>query len=321
VLRFNAKSNGATYDVLAHPFTTLAVTLAGPTSDYASAVKYPIQGLGALGTLTAVGADFVYTFPAPIPADATGTYAVGMEASLDVTLLPPRSYSPNNPIAYVAVTDPAPVPRRAVVERAKCNSCHVELAAHGGTAKSPDYCVLCHSPGKVNDQQVSRFQVPTTVASSMNFKVMVHKIHRGTKLTKQPYVLGGAPAPSPTTPSGNPIDFGKVRFPGNTVACWACHASTSYMLPLPKGQVPTRMTQVLSCNDGAPNPAAYCASRSAGPETFLSPAGAACAACHDSSGAEAHVRVMVGSDGTETCETCHGVGKQWDVQTVHVLPP
>jgi len=162
--------------------------------------------------------------------------------------------------------------------------------------------------------------VPATVAPTVNFKAMVHKIHRGDQLA-QGYVLGAFPGPSPALPGGTPVDFGKVRFPGKTNACWACHAGTSYMLPLPAGLLPTKMSQTLTCNDASPNPALYCASRSVTAESFLSPIGAACTACHDKPSTTAHAQSMTAPNGTEACETCHGIGKQWDVQVVHVLQP
>jgi OmcA/MtrC family decaheme c-type cytochrome len=173
----------------------------------------------------------------------------------------------------------------------------------------------------VNDLRVSRFEVPTTIAPSVNFKVMVHKIHRGEKLVRQPYVLGGFPAPTPAKPGGTPIDFGTVRFPGKTNACWSCHAGTSYLLPLPAGLAPTKTSQSLVCNDATQNPAGYCASRSVGTETFMAPIGAACTACHDSDATATHARVMTAQDGSESCATCHGSGKPWDVQIVHALQP
>ena len=146
VLHFSITQNTQPLDILANPLTGMAVTLAGPTTDYAEAepTQYTIQGTGASGTLALDGAvgSYVYTFPAPMPASATGTYAVGMEAYTQPTGSTNR-YAALNPVAYVAVTDPAPVPRREVVDRTKCNSCHYDLSEHGGIRKSPEYCVLC----------------------------------------------------------------------------------------------------------------------------------------------------------------------------------
>lgn len=324
ILHFTVTKNGQPLDILATPLSSLAVTQAGPTTDYADPepVTYAIQGSKPVGTLALDGAvgSYAYTFPAPIPATATGTYAVGMEGYLQPDPTKTARYASENPVAYVAVTDAVPVPRRQVVDRDKCNSCHTDLAAHGGGRKSPEYCVLCHNPNKVNDQRVARFEVPLTTAPSVNFKVMVHKIHRGEDLA-QGYVLGGFPGPTAANPAGTPVDFGTVAFPGNQKACWACHAGTSYMLPLPAGQLPTKTAQILSCADPTLDPTKYCTTRTVQSETFMAPVGAACTACHDKPATIAHAKVMTAPDGSESCETCHGLGKQWDVQAVHVLPP
>ena len=324
VLHFSVTENDQPLDILATPLPSLAVTLAGPTTDYASAspTLYVIQGTGAIGTLALDGTagSYAYTFPAPIPATATGTYAVGMEGYVEPDTMTGLRYAALNPVSYVAVTDAAPVPRRQVVDRDKCDSCHVDLSAHGGTRKSPEYCVLCHTPNAVDDQQVARLEVPMTTAPSINFKVLVHKIHRGAQLS-QGYVVGGDPGPTSSNPSGTPVDFGAVRYPGNQRACWACHAGTSYQLPLPAGLLPTKTEQVLACADPALDATTYCSNRTVQSESYLQPAGAACTACHDQPFNVAHAEVMTASDGTESCPTCHGPGAQFDVQSVHVLPP
>jgi OmcA/MtrC family decaheme c-type cytochrome len=325
VVHFTVTANGQPYDLLGTPLGGLAVTLAGPTIDYADAepTTYTMQGTGASGTLALDGSvgSYVYTFPAPIPATATGTYAVGMEGWIAAAAPATYRYAALNPVAYVAVTDPAPVPRRDVVDRNKCNACHTDLAAHGGIRKSPEYCVMCHTPNKVNDQRVARFEVPATTANSVNFKLMVHRLHRGNQLV-QGYVLGSYPPPTTANPGGTPVDFGTVTFPGNLEACWACHKSTSYMLPLPAGLLPTVTSETLACNDTPPlDPTKYCTNRSVASQTSLQPISTACTACHDAPATVAHAEVMTAPDGTESCATCHGPGAQWDVQAVHALPP
>ena len=58
---------------------------------------------------------------------------------------------------------------RDIVQTASCNECHSKLALHGGGRIDTKLCVTCHNPG-------------TTDANSGNtvdFKVMIHKIHRG----------------------------------------------------------------------------------------------------------------------------------------------
>lgn len=324
VVHFSVTKNGQALDILTTPLPWLAVTLAGPTTDYAQAtpVSYTIEsGAPAAGlAVEGVAGSYAFTFPAPIPASATGSYAVGMEGYLASSTPGGPVYAALNPVTYVAVTDSSPVPRRTVVERDKCNSCHFDLTAHGGTRKSPEYCALCHTPNKVGDQNVARYEVPSTVAPSVNLKVLVHKIHAGSRLS-QGYVVGADPSPSPGNPGGTPVDFGKVFFPGDLRACWACHASTSYLPPLSDGQLPTVTEEVLACTDATLDPASYCASRVVQSTQVMGPVGSACTACHDAKSTVAHAEVNAASDGSEACATCHGQGKQWDVQAVHALPP
>ncbi len=234
VIHFTVTQGGQPLDILQTPLPWLAVTMAGPTTDYASVSSYPVQGSGATGVLTSDGptGSYAYTLPSPVPASATGSYAMGMEGYVTYA---PSAGSPNqcgglpcisaalNPVTYVAVTDPTPTPRRTVVELDRCNSCHADLLAHGGTRRSPEYCVMCHNPNAVDDQDAPRFEVPSTLAPSVNFKVLVHKIHRGSDLA-QGYVLGADPAPTPANPAGTQVDFGQALFPGDQRACWACHA-------------------------------------------------------------------------------------------------
>ena len=71
---FTVTENGAAHDILASPLSRLAVTVAGPTTDYASYFQETIQGNGATGTLTQSGqpGTYLYVFPSPMPASATG---------------------------------------------------------------------------------------------------------------------------------------------------------------------------------------------------------------------------------------------------------
>jgi OmcA/MtrC family decaheme c-type cytochrome len=324
VLHFAVTQNGVPLDLLAAPLPWLAATLAGPTTDYAQAEPQivTIENGHAPPDLVQDGAvgSYAFTFPSAMPPPATGSYAVGMEGYLQPSGPGGPVYAALNPVAYVAVTDPTPTPRRTVVERGKCNSCHYDLLAHGGTRKSPEYCVLCHTPNQVDAEDAPRFEVPTTTVRSLNFKVLVHKVHRGSTLA-QGYVVGGDPGPTPAAPGGTPIDFGKVRFPGDLKACWACHASTSYLPPLPSALLPTVAEEVLACTDATLNPNAYCANRVTQSQSLLSPISAACTACHDAPSSVAHAQANTAPGGDEACVVCHGPGQPWDAQGVHTLPP
>ncbi|MCC6555936.1 MAG: OmcA/MtrC family decaheme c-type cytochrome [Polyangiaceae bacterium] len=318
---FTVTQDGIPVDILATPLTRLVVTVGGPTADYAGYWQHTIQGSGASGTITSEGnGAFRYTFPAPMPAAATGTYAVGMEGYIQPGGSSGPRFAAENPVVYAAVTDPAPVPRRAIVDDAQCDRCHRDLQAHGGGRKSADYCAICHNPNNVNDDRVARFESSTILVESVAMPAMIHRIHMGEELT-QPYVLGGNPAPTKANPAGNPIDFREVRYPGDRRACWACHTAESHDLPLPLGLLPSR-TQMLECiEDPAADADGYCDLRQVKSETLLPAATAACTGCHDAPEVLAHAQTNTAASGVEACSTCHGPGKDSDVQAVHALDP
>ena len=319
-LVFSVQQNGAPLDLLATPLPSLAVTVAGPTTDYATFWQQTIQGTGATGTLALAGTTgtYTYTFPAPMPASATGTYAFGLEGY--VLGSTGAELGALNPVAFAAVTDPAPVPRRKVVDVAQCNSCHLQLSAHGGSRQEAQYCSFCHNPNKANDQRVARFEVPATTAQSVDFKVFIHKIHMGDALTQQPYTLGAYPPPSPTNPAGTPTDFGTVAYPGNPSACTACHAGPTYLLPLGASVQPS-LSEVLACEDANPNPLDYCVDRVVSASVYTPPTTAVCTACHDAPATVAHAQTNTTASGAEACATCHGPGAAYDVQLVHAPAP
>jgi OmcA/MtrC family decaheme c-type cytochrome len=317
---FRVEQNGAPLNILATPLNSLRVTIAGPTSDYATYWQHTIQGSGATGTLIAEGENFRYTFPAMMPATAAGTYAFGLEGYVQPGgPTGPRIAAPN-PISFAAVTDAAPEPRRTVVSQEQCNSCHLQLGAHGGSRIEVQYCAFCHNPNNVNDDRVERFENKTVDVHSVDLAVMVHRIHMGEELS-QPYVLGGNPTPTKANPAGTPVDFGEVRYPGDRNACWTCHAGATYTLPLSAKLLPKK-TQVLTCiEDPAADVDNYCDLRTVASEKLIAPETAACTGCHDAPYVVAHAETMTSASGIEACATCHGPGADFDVQVVHAPLP
>lgn len=316
---FNVQQNGAPLNILMTPLTRLNVTIAGPTTDYATYWQHTIQGTGASGTLAIDGTNYRYTFPAAMPAAASGTYAFGLEGYVQPGGTGPRFAAPN-PLVFAPVTDAVAQPRREIVSQAQCNHCHLQLSAHGGQRIEVQYCALCHQPTNVNDERVERFENKTVVAQSVDLAVMIHRIHTGEALS-QPYVLGGNPTPTKANPAGTPIDFGEVRYPGDRNACWTCHTGPTYMLPLNSNLLPKR-TQTLTCaEDPAADADSYCDQRLVLSEKLLPPETAACTGCHDAPYVMAHAETNTNATGIEACATCHGPGAEFDVQKVHAPLP
>jgi len=67
---------------------------------------------------------------------------------------------------------------RDIVKTESCNGCHDKLAIHGGGRTETQLCVTCHNPGSIDANS----------GNTVDFKVMVHKIHRGAQL---PSVIDG----------------------------------------------------------------------------------------------------------------------------------
>ena len=318
---FSVTQNGQPLDILATPMARLVAILAGPTTDYGTFVSNTIQGTGATGTLTAEGGNFRYTMASAVPVMATGSYAIGMEGFIQPLGASGPRFAAFNPVKYIAVTDPAPVPRREIVDNQLCTNCHYQLAEHGGQRINPEYCVFCHNPNQAGDERIARFEGTTVEAPSLDMRHFIHRIHTGEELAQQPYILGGNPTPTKANPAGTPIDFGEVRFPGDRKACWTCHKGTSYMLPLPDGGLPSKLQTLTCVEDPAADADAYCDQRIVEKETFLWPETSACTGCHDSKAAVAHAQTNTTESGAEACATCHGPGRDFDVQRVHQPAP
>jgi OmcA/MtrC family decaheme c-type cytochrome len=300
--------------------STLQFTMAGPTTDY---------GYTMFGTATTPGyvtesalkatcnssGPCTYTFTNAIPATATGTYTIGGEARMTVTVFPGTTSQQSvtegapNPVVNFSVDGSPVTPRRTVVALGNCNNCHVALSEHGSLRNNPEYCVLCHNPSNTDASERSSAVVAadkSNPAQGINFSLLVHRIHDGVNAAsdaggpKYPYVVVGF--------GGSHNDFSGVLFPAmspagqatDTQNCSLCHVNGSEQ-NLPIGLNPVQ------------DPEGWIQGATGNP---VQPTSAACSGCHVSKGESAHFLANTDSLG-ESCAVCHAAGAQFAVDAVH----
>jgi OmcA/MtrC family decaheme c-type cytochrome len=293
----------------------IGFVLAGPTSDYGytnfgadvTTHGYVAENPAPSAKCDA-GGTCTYTFAHAIPANAKGTFTIGIEGRRGITLMQGTTqeqatqYGAINKQIYFSVDGSKVTPRRQVVDTAKCNGCHVSLSLHGENRNQVEQCVLCHNPSE-NDG--ARRVVATNPADkalpnqSINFALMIHKIHTGEKMTTDfntSYTVVGF--------GGSHNDFSEVRYPAmgptgsvaDTAKCDMCHVNNS------EANFPIGKNDVLD-TQGRISPVAATTS--------------ACTACHQNLSALAHAVAQTDAKFGESCDVCHAVGKDFDVIKSH----
>lgn len=124
---------------------------------------------------------------------------------------------------------PAADLRRVSVSDANCAGCHdAERAGHGGSRVGVKVCLMCHTYDKSSTPRTD-ITKPTV---SVQFKVLIHKIHRGEDLESE-YITGGF---------GGDFDASEILFPGRLEKCTICHVSDAAVaLPLSEDALPTEV--------------------------------------------------------------------------------
>ena len=292
----------------------LALVMAGPTTDYGytsfgSGVTTPgyVSESPAATAQCDGGGTCTYTFTHSIPATATGTYAIGIEARRGSTLLPGTTqqmtseYGAINKVFYFSVDGSKVAPRRTVVDINKCNGCHSYLSLHGENRNQIEMCVLCHNPSENDSSTRSAATNPADKLlppQSVNFALMIHKIHTGEGLAafNQTYIIVGF--------GGSHNDFSDVRYPvmkptgevPDTAKCYMCHVNNSEaVFPIGKNNVLDTQGRI------SPVPATT----------------SACTACHGSLSALAHAVSQTDPKFGESCDVCHAAGTDFDVLKEH----
>ena len=313
-MTFRVTDNAGTPLASLSGLATVALATSGPTTDFTGAVRATLVGNGATGTVTGpdVEGNYGYTSSVTLPADAEGTWRVGMEMRRSVTLSSGETLNEaaQNPVALFSV-DGSPVKnRRTVVDQNNCAHCHgtfsVDFSIHGNLRNRVEYCVICHNPNATDyDRRRRAIDVGADpMDETITFKHLIHKIHTGENLEQTSYVVygfGSAPA------NFTAHDFSEIRFPGDRRDCGTCHTGGSQLLPLPDGLLPT-LQSIVDTSGGTAVEL---------PVGHTPPIQDACLACHDADDAAAHAETMTTVAGAEACNVCHEEGALVSVSDAH----
>jgi OmcA/MtrC family decaheme c-type cytochrome len=330
--------------------STISILIGGPiaggAAEYAfgtfGGTTFPLSQSVPAATLPDAQGNYTYTFTLPLPAQATGAWTAVLSgrrttATTHYDLATKRFSWPytgetvaetaDQVLAHVDVAvgrwaagDPPPAnARRAVVDQERCEACHRRLAFHGGTRNAVAGCLLCHTPERTDWNRR-----PKDVAGNVNlaatydgieeqsvhFKVMIERIHTGTRHgssatveTFRPYVIYGN--------GGNPFFFGYGTFPADLARCDRCHLDGTWRLD----------TLVADAGATVANETAtvsHAGTISHANDPVVGPMQASCTSCHANAFAMSHAERNT-VDGRETCVSCHGVNGQKSSDKVHGL--
>jgi OmcA/MtrC family decaheme c-type cytochrome len=200
----------------------VAYTTSSATGAVLGTIIRPDFELGGKATQVGPG-QYQYTFIAQAPAgfDPTVTTTVAVDGNRNQTAF-------NLGTSYAGATfnfvpnGSAVTVTRDVIRTQSCNTCHYDLAFHGGYAHGINMCVMCHQPQNAD---------PVT-GNTLDLKVFAHKLHMGSQL---PSVLGYTsgtttvpPAPYEVAGYMNIIsNFSTVIDPANPQRCEVCHSQTT----------------------------------------------------------------------------------------------
>lgn len=331
------------------------IMVSGPTNNYQRVIESQSDIL-AKSVKRAVGA-YTYTFAAPIPsaylaplndsndltegeltgqALVSGTYTVGIELRKDYQVGSSLLRDPGNVSADFLLGDATTLEPREVVTLANCNQCHTELRAHGENRDKITNCLLCHTAGA--EDRIATV-AGGTPGVTIDFKVMIHKIHAGRHL---PSVLGVAtnsngsrnydatPQPYEIVGYGNSInDFSDVNFP----------AWPAFYTPMPRDAGYTTLTSTqqslentmrggpIECDKchGDPDGSGPLAAPTQGDLIYSQPSIAACQSCHDDWNPAypytSNGSTMLAQLDNAACKDCHRVsGNTIDIVDAHRHP-
>jgi OmcA/MtrC family decaheme c-type cytochrome len=161
------------------------------------------------GAVTALGnGAYQYVFKTKASGfDPTATQTIGIYGSRNLTAYGLATYYASTTFNFVPNGSKV-THTRDVIETSSCNQCHEQLAAHGGSRRGVNLCVLCHTPQNIDPNS----------GLTVDFKFFIHKIHMGSQL---PSVVAGGKYVITTSFGVN--DYSSIVDPADPRRCAVCH--------------------------------------------------------------------------------------------------
>jgi OmcA/MtrC family decaheme c-type cytochrome len=258
-----------------------------------------------------------------LPPAANGSVAVAFQGRInEAGLRVPVA----NAVKYFAMSGNT-VDRRQVVSLEKCNACHGRfigytslttnnpgLGAHGANRNDPQVCVICHNGNNPLNGTVVAGGAVTRYAQSADFKNMIHRMHAEQEENYPVWPLVKSTKVNMTT-----------KYAG-LKNCNVCHVGDSHKQN--NSVLGTSVTYAVDTSIDSTNAAVT--DIDASDNLVVSPQASACASCHSSDNAKAHMANEGGAVfGTvtqgalaagavfESCEGCHAPGAMRPVDSVH----
>ncbi len=327
--------------------------VSGPTFNYQRVLPEVSDVLTA--SVRNADGSYTYSFATPIPAvyeppyndtpafgpgdgELTGqplldgTYTVGVYTTWDYTVDGASERDAGDATMDFLFGGAQTLAARDVVTQANCNRCHDDLSAHGAMRKNVTLCLLCHTSGSED-----RNTGGATPGESVDFRVMVHKIHSGKHL---PSVLGVGTNPNGTRDYTVPpkpyvlagfftVDYSDVGHPvmPNLVLPLPRDSGYSGLAPAEQAVEDLMRAGPADCNvcHGDPDGAGPAPPPAQGMLALSQPTRRACGSCHDDIDWDlpylANGMNMPPQDNDSLCRYCHPItGDELAVVDGHLHP-
>lgn len=251
------------------------------------------------GVLNAsVGGDlngYTYVYTLPTDGQAAGTGIVVMEGHPAAVIVPGQD-ADTLPVVgdtfEFAINEAAADTRRVQVDTSKCMACHDTLSIHGenrtvttnGDAGPNNIdvalCTTCHNSAATDiNRRPSGSTVDGKPEEAVDFKRMIHRIHKGREAASGGVVIYGFRGPNVFAgemPVGTPVN-----------ACGICHETE---LPTPAAAADNYLPPLAAGMEGTTIITGNIASHA--DDINISQHAATCSGCHDDLAAITHMQIM-----------------------------